>query len=350
MADKSSNELRIASPAQVAGIEHASEQFSKQLHERWSARSAEWLVRAEIQAKFNESLLKLAQKEDPQLGSLFEAAQKLRSKRVEANKTPRAPRPDRYTELLALAHCNCSSANSHQEQVRPHPRYLGRLGVTASGSPFQPGGVKGSCSVDSVGSVNQFNMGWELGVGGPFLSLNGSNWSSFMDLNEFADTNNKSTQSGRVMLGFIFTPPINGFLSFSGAGSSSWTYTLDCQYAMSEVDAHIGTSVWVLAPQTGAIVNQWDSGDQQVFGTQSNFTNQSQSNALPFSVSSANSGGGPCPGFQVDAGTNYLLWIYFELSAFQGAGATQANFLASFSMALADWSVFLQSIDWQLYR
>jgi hypothetical protein len=334
MIDKSSNEPRIASPAQIAGLEHASKQFSKQLHERWSARSAEWLARAEIQAKVNEALLKLPQTEDRELRSLFEAAQKLRSTRVEADKILRRPGLDRHKELLARANCNCSSANSRQEHIGPRRHLTPRVEV---------------CTEYTSGSVTQFNMGWEVGAGGPFLSLNGSNWSSFMNLNEFADTDNKSTQSGRVMLGFILTPPINGFLSFSGAGSTSWTYSLDCQYAMAEVDAHIGTSVWVLAPQTGAIVNQWDSGDQQAFGTQSNFTNQSQSNESPFTVICASNNLTSCQGFHVEAGTNYLLWIYFELNAFQGAGATQANFLASFAVALADWSVFLQSIDWTLW-
>ena len=38
MVDESANELQIAKTPEIKGLQEASTQFSKKLHERWSAR------------------------------------------------------------------------------------------------------------------------------------------------------------------------------------------------------------------------------------------------------------------------------------------------------------------------
>ena len=121
-------------------------------------------------------------------------------------------------------------------------------------------------------------------------------------------------------------PPEKGFLWFSGTGTFSGRYNLNCKFNMTEVDAHVGTAVWEIN-SNGNILNQWQFGDVQEFGNRSNYTSQSKTiSTTPFSVECGSApttvGSGEeiiCPGFSVSPGNNYILWIYVEINAFQGA-------------------------------
>jgi hypothetical protein len=338
MADETSNEVRIASPAQIAGLERASKQYAKRLHERQSARAADWLARAEIYGAFSKALLGQAQKESPELRSLFDAARNAKSKRVDVDEILRRPGVDPSKALLAQAKCNCSGAGSLRKYSGPRTRDWSGYGTGLSGWAPGPVNVGEDCVESQSGHVNQFNMGT-----GPFITQVGANFSPFINLSENATANSKSTASGRSMLGTLWTAPGNGFLSFSGSGSNSWLYTLDCAFEMAEVDAHIGTSFWDLGTGTGAPISQVDSGEVQVFGGQSNYTNQVQNGQSQFLVTSVSNAGSTCQGFPVVGGNNYILWIFFELNAFQGGGA---NSWPAFAMAFSVMDVFLESIDW----
>jgi hypothetical protein len=189
-------------------------------------------------------------------------------------------------------------------------------------------------------------MSWTDGTLAPFGSF-----SPVVAVIENAMGNAASTASGRTMLGTLWAAPMSGTLLFKGTGTFEATFMLDCQFAEAEVDIHIGTSFWNIGPNNlndpVSIVN---SGDQQVWGGQSNFTNQNQSSPmLPFEVGCRGSESGSCSGFQVTADQFYILWVYFEVNAFQGAGATQIWPLP-FAMSSGILSAFLNSIEWTVSK
>lgn len=345
MADQTPNGLRTANPAQIPHLEQASALYSQQLHERQSAREAALFTRAAIDTHLNRALLELAQKGNKELGALLELAKEQRQKRTREKKPPRQPGMDPEMPLVARAQCQCSGGTPTHPETRVWPG----AGVSGSGWTNYPVSGREACIQWSSGAATQFTMG-----NGPFLPQQAAGtFSPFLVMTENAISNSQSLASGRTMLGIPWGPaPVNGSLSFSGQGSWSGEYSLDCAFAMAETDAHIGTSIWDLGDQAGSTpVSMTDGGDIQVWGppkAQSNWTNQTQDLPVtPFNVSCASIAGATCPGVPVTAGHNYVLWIYFELNAFQGTGANSwpdPVYAEVFSI----FQIFLMSINWTL--
>jgi hypothetical protein len=331
MAEEKSR-LESADPALLARLELASKQFSKQLDERRSARAAEWLARAEANGQFQKSLLALAQKENPELRPALEAAQRLRAKRTEEEQRTARTRIDPSPARLLRS-------------AKPHPH---TLDFTVGAFGPQPTFPREVCLQLASGSMTSFDMSWTNGTLAPFGSF-----SPFVFVQENAFSDAISTESGTTMLGCLFWPTVSGILQFNGTGTFSANYMLDCLWVEAKVDIHIGTSFWDIGPNNlNAPVSVLPSGDQQVWGGQSpplNFgTNENQNSPLtPFDVAGVGPvTGPPCAGFNVTANQFYILWIYFEVNAYQGAGANQANFLASFALSSGYISAVLNSINW----
>jgi hypothetical protein len=329
--------LHSASPALLANLELAQKEFSKQLDERRSAREAERLARAEAGGQFYKSLLALALKENPELRPALEAAQRLRSKRIEEEK-----RTARKRIGPSLAHLLGGGSSD------PHTRYFTQ-GVLGS----QPHFPREVCAQLASGNSTTFDMSWTNGTLAPFGSF-----SPFVFVEENAFSDAKLTASGTTMLGYLWAAPVSGILQFNGTGTFSAEYLLDCLGAMAEVDIHIGTSFWDIGPNNLNVpVSVLKSGDQQVWGGQSpSFapfgTNETKDSPLTtFDVAGVGPiSGPPCAGFQVTQDSFYILWIYFEVNAFQGAGANPANFLASFSLASGFLNATLNSINWTVSK
>lgn len=328
MAEEKSR-LHSANPALLARLELASKQFSKQLDEDRYARDAEWLVRAEADGQFYKSLLALAQKENPELRPALEAVQRLRFKRIEQEKRASGSRVD--PSLARLLRSGSRSPNF-------------TLGSVYS-DPFPPGYA--ICSQLGSWSVNSFDMSWTNGTLAPFGSF-----SPVVGVLENAFNDAPSTASGTTMLGTLWAAPVSGVLQFKGTGTYTATYMLDCQYAEAEVDIHIGTSFWDIGPNNlNAPVSIANSGDQQVWGNHSNFTNQDQISPMSsFEVGCVGSEGGSCGAFRVTADQFYILWIYFRVNAFQGAGANQVFPWTPFAMSSGILSALLNSIEWTVSK
>ncbi len=331
MAEEKSR-LHSADPALLARLELASKQFSKQLDERRSARAAEWLARAEAVGQFQKGLLALALKENPELRSALEAAQRLRSNRIEEEKQTAKTRVD-----PSLAHL-LRSGSSH-----PH-----NLDFTVGVIGTRPTFPREVCAQLASGNVTSFDMSWTNGTLAPF-----GNFSPFVFVQENAFSDAKSTASGTTMLGYLWAAPVSGILQFNGTGTFSANYMLDCFGAEAEVDIHIGTSFWDIGPNNlNAPVSTLKSGDQPVWGNHSTATNQNQDSPV-MAFDAAGVGpvtGPPCSGFNVTADQFYILWIYFTVNAFQGAGANQVDIFASFALSSGYISAFLSSINWSVSK
>jgi hypothetical protein len=331
MAEEKSR-LHSADPALLARLELASKQFSKQLDERRSARAAEWLARAEAVGQFQKGLLALALKENPELRPALEAAQRLGSNRIEEEKQTARKRIDPSLALLLR------SRSSH-----PHS-----LDFTVGVPGSQPTFPREVCALLASGNTTSFDMMCTNGTVAPFGSF-----SPFVFVQENAFSDASSTASGTTMLGYLWAAPVSGILQFSGTGTFSANYMLDCFAAEAEVDVHIGTSFWDIGPNNPNMpVSVLGSGDQQVWGNSSNATNQNKNSPLTtFDVAGVGPvPGPPCRGFNVTADQFYVLWIYFTVNAYQGAGANQANFLASFALSSGYISAFLNSINWTVSK
>ena len=153
MVDKSDNELQIARPPETKGVEAASKQFSKKLHERWSARAAYWLATAEIEGRLSKTLLELAQKENPDLPSLLDSARELESKQAESEGTLRRIGLVPSRAYPTQSNCGCSG-------IVPQRRLV-------------PGGTPGAVP----GGGWTTGVGWTTGAGAvPGMGVPGSSY------------------------------------------------------------------------------------------------------------------------------------------------------------------------------